>query len=160
MSYGNRVPSYGKMTVAQLKEIYAAELSHRLQEKIKQIPRIVDEAVQSVVCEVVGRTLGIERDAWGKWATRYRTGDHDLTFVHQIEESAQSYVEENADKLTKTYLSKISREDTEELKEAYREEVRNAAYSLMAEKARDEARKIFAKFDGKKKASDEEDSDD
>ena len=152
--------SYGKMTVAQMKEIYAKELSHQLQQKIKQIPHIVDEAVQSVVREVVGRTLGIERDAWGKWSTRFHHGDHDLTFIHQIEESAEKYVADNADKLTKTYLSKISREDTEELKEAYREEVRNAAYSLMTEKARDEAKRIFAKFDGKKKASDEEDSDD
>lgn len=162
MSYGNRTPNYGKMTVAQLKEIYATELNIQLQEKIKQIPRIVDEAVTSVVREVVGNTLGIERDTWGKWSVKYHRRDHNLSFVHKIEESAERYVEDNAEKLTKTYLTKLTKEDTEQLKEDYRSELFSAINNLMSQTAAAEAKEIFAKLEGKKKkvSSDEEVSDD
>jgi hypothetical protein len=153
MSY---TPNFAKMNIEQLKHEYENRLREQLQRQIDQIPRIVDEVVKSVVNEVVGNTLGISRDSWGKWDVRYHRGDHNFAFVHQIEEAAQSYVDANADKLTKTYLSKLTSEDTEQLKDDYKGELYRCVNELMSQKAQAEALVIFDKLSPKKKKGKEE----
>ena len=145
-----------RMTIEQLKSYYDRELRAQLQKQIDQIPRIVDEAVKGIVNEVVGRTLGISRDAWGKWETRYTRSGDGTKFVDLIQEAADKYVDDNAEKLVKTFITKIHKEDTEPLKEAYKEEVYNAFYSMMSEKAKEEATTIFKKLTGKSKSKEAE----
>lgn len=145
---------YSKMSLEKLKKEYEEQLKQEIARNIQFIPDRVQAYFQDVVRQIVGDELGIYRNNYGRWMVQ----GNESPYIDLIRKSAVQYVQENAESLAKTYMTKIHKDDVSELKEQYKERVMDALYDMMTEKAQEESDKIAEKLFPTKKEEVSDDS--
>lgn len=135
------------MSVARLTEEYENVLKAELVAAIEKVPDLVQKLTKDAVAKVVEKRLGLEY-RYGYWDL---SGNHrDGEFVRLVTNTANQYVQDNAASLTKTFLAKMTKEDTEEVKDTYRAKLADAIDKLLEDRAEVESNAIVAKVLGKK----------
>ena len=140
--------NYNRMSVAQLTAEYETALKEELIKAIENVDNTVKQMVSECVAAVIGVKLGLKRTSYGLWEmSRYETNGE---FVKLVTDAANAYIKDNAEPLTKTFLSKLSKEDTSELKDLYKSKLYDAVEDMMEEKAQEDSEAIFTRLTGKK----------
>jgi hypothetical protein len=142
-----------RMSVAQLTAEYEKNLKEELIRAIENVEGTVKAMISECAAEVIGKNLGMKRLSYGSWEiSRYHT---DGKFADLVTNHANTFIEANGDALVKTYMARLTKEDTSELKEYYKTRLYEMIEEKLETKAQEDSEAIFAKLTGVKPVSDD-----
>jgi hypothetical protein len=141
----NMKKSYQSMTAEELRVEYDRIIREHLTLAIENIPRTVASLINEAIGTVVAKETGLRR-CYGTWEMSY--GQKDGEFVRLVKDAATQYIRDNAEDLTRVYLAPLTKEDTRELKGAYRTQLYRAVEERMEEKAQQECEAVVARLLG------------
>jgi hypothetical protein len=140
--------NYNRMSVAQLTAEYEKNLKEGLIRAIENVDNTVKQMVSECAAAVIGAKLGLKRTSYGCWEiSRYHT---DGKFADIVTNHANDFVEESGASLVKTYMAKLTKEDTADLKEYYKTRLYEMIQDKLETKAQEDSEAIFTKLTGAK----------